>query len=360
MSITLPSPPDVADPVSEGDGCNVDANVIHDKHVNMVKETALQLGLHELNLHDHEDAICSKPLELFATKKLVKICAPMVRYSKLPFRMLVRKYGCDLAYTPMMMSDCFVRSSKARDSDFVYMHDDKPLIAQFAANNVKDFADATQLISPYVDGVGLNCGCPQRWALQDGLGACLIHKPQLVADIVKETRARLQDPEFTVSVKIRIKKDFRETVDFCQKMESAGASWIAVHGRTTDQRNQPVNLEVIRLVKENVSIPVVANGDIRSLQDAHRVQKETGVDGVMAARGMLDNPAMFAGYEVTPLDCLKDWVKISLELGTSFTTFHHHLMYMMEHITSRAEKRVFNGLNSTTAILDYLSQHYNI
>ncbi len=85
-------------------------------------------------------------------------------------------------------------------------------------------------------------------------------------------------------------------------------SWIAVHGRTKEQRCQPVNLEAIRLIRESVSVPVIANGDVRSLEDAVRVTEETGVHGVMAARGILSNPAMYAGYSHTPLQCVQDWV----------------------------------------------------
>ena len=80
----------------------------------------------------------------------------------------------------------------------------------------------------------------------------------------------------------------------------------------------------------------------------------------MVARGLLANPAMFAGYEETPLKCIWDWVDLALELGTPYMCFHQHLMYMMEKITSRQEKRVFNALSSTTAVLDYLADHYGI
>lgn len=82
--------------------------------------------------------------------------------------------------------------------------------------------------------------------------------------------------------------------------------------------------------------------------------------GVMVARGLLANPAMFAGYEETPLKCIQDWVNIALEHGTPFTCFHHHLMYMMERITSKQEKKVFNVLSSTSAVLDYLNDHYGV
>lgn len=298
-----------------------------------------------------------RPLKLFEEKKIVKICAPMVRYSKLPFRMLVRQYGCDLAFTPMIISDSFIRSLKARDSDFTTCAEDRPLIVQFAAKNAEEFANAAEIVAPYSDGVDLNCGCPQRWTMAEGYGACLIKKPELVKDMVNQTRSRVNKQDFSVSIKIRIHNDIRETVDMCQKAEKAGASWVTVHGRTKEQRAQPVNLEAIKIIKDSLQCPVIANGDIKSLEDAEKIAEFTGVNGVMAARGILQNPAMFAGYDSTPLDCVKNWLDISTRLGTTYQCFHNHLVYMLERVLPRSERRIFNALASSSAVIDYLKEN---
>ncbi|XP_053799067.1 tRNA-dihydrouridine(20a/20b) synthase [NAD(P)+]-like isoform X2 [Vidua chalybeata] len=258
-------------------------------------------------------------MDLFHSGQVVKICAPMVRYSKLAFRTLVRKYSCDLCYTPMIVAADFVRSAKARDSEFTTNKGDHPLIVQFAAKEAQVLCDAARIICPFADGIDLNCGCPQR-----------------------------------------IHEDLRRTVDLCQKAEAAGVSWITVHGRSIEERHQPVHYDAIKIIKQSMSIPIVANGDIKSLKDAENVHHLTEADGVMVARGLLANPAMFAGYEETPFQCIQDWVDIALEHGTPFTCFHHHLMYMMERITSKQEKKVFNVLSSTSAVLDYLNDHYGL
>ncbi|WAR25752.1 DUS4L-like protein [Mya arenaria] len=210
---------------------------------------------------DGDEFTWKRPMELFEENEMVKICAPM----------------------------------------------DRPLIVQFAAHNDIDFGNAAEIVAPYSDGVDLNCGCPQRWAMADGYGACLIHKPNLVQDIVRQARNRVPRSDFTVSVKIRIHEDIRETVEYCKKMEAAGVSFLSVHGRTKDQRNQPVNLEAVRLIQENVGVPVVANGDIKSMEDVDHIRTVTGAKGAMCARGILANPAMFVGYDNTPLECIKDW-----------------------------------------------------
>lgn len=134
----------------------------------------------------------------------------MFNLKRLQFRELIRKYDCDLAYTPMIMSDSFVRSQKARDNEFTTNDNDRPLIVQFAANNSNDFATSAQFVQNCADGVELNCGCPQRWAIQEGVGAGLIDKNELVCEMVKEARRRLNyDKNFTVAVKIRLHENLR-------------------------------------------------------------------------------------------------------------------------------------------------------
>ena len=195
----------------------------------------------------------------------------------------------------------------------------------------------------------------------------------------------------------RIHKDLRRTVDLCQKAEAAGVSWITVHGRTAEERHQPVHFDAIKTIKDSVSVPVIANGDIKYLRDVESTHQLTGVDGrfvsmhislsnkyiycfitdaqvtvflcyflfvwicslgVMAARGLLANPAMFDGYEDTPLECVWDWVDIAVEQGTPFTCFHQHLIYMLERVSSQPERKVFNSLSSTSAVIDYLQNTY--
>ncbi|NXS77007.1 DUS4L synthase, partial [Pandion haliaetus] len=144
------------------------------------------------------------PMDLFHSGQVVKICAPMVRYSKLAFRTLVRKYSCDLCYTPMIVAADFVRSAKARDSEFTTNKvGDHPLIVQFAAKEAQVLCDAARIVCPFADGIDLNCGCPQRWAMAEGYGACLINKPEVVQDMVRHVRNQIDNPRFSVSIKIR-------------------------------------------------------------------------------------------------------------------------------------------------------------
>ena len=161
-------------------------------------------------------------------------------------------------------------------------------------------------MSNHCNGVDLNCGCPQRWAQQEGIGACLINKPDFIADLVKQTKNQCRE-DLSVSIKIRIHSDINRyavsilsfsyyhfhkiyyqvikyltnlkhlvyfrTVDLCRQAEAAGISYLTVHGRRKDQKGEPVNLDAIKAIKDSMQIPVVANGDINSIDDAMRVKR---------------------------------------------------------------------------------------
>ncbi|XP_011160285.1 tRNA-dihydrouridine(20a/20b) synthase [NAD(P)+]-like isoform X1 [Solenopsis invicta] len=291
--------------------------------------------------------------------RMIKICAPMVRYSKLQFRTLVRQYGCDICFTPMILADSFVQSSKARDNEFTTHKNDQPLIVQFAANTVNDFVDASVMVAPYCNGVDLNCGCPQRWAMQEGYGADLLKKPELVKDLVYQVRNRIPRP-FTVSAKIRLLKDIRQTILLCQTLEKAGASFLTVHARTPKMRNEPIDLDSLKFLRDHVQLPLVANGDAKSLETAKSLFKESRCEGVMSARGILTNPALFSGYSVTPLTCIQDWLNITSTIPTEFQCFHHHLIFMLEKILPKKDRTLFNSLQSKSSVLEFLKDYYDV
>ncbi|KAF0427428.1 tRNA-dihydrouridine synthase [Gigaspora margarita] len=272
---------------------------------------------------------------------------------------LFSSYNVDLAYTPMILAKEFKNSSVARDFDFSTSPTDSPLIIQFASNSPVELAKAAELVIGYVDGIDLNCGCPQKWALNEGIGANLMDKPELVKDMIRTIKGSGVNLPF--SIKIRIHNDMRKTLSFTKNAESVGVDFIAIHGRTRRQKStSPIDLDTIRLCKESLQIPVIANGNVFSLEDANILCENTKVDGVMTARGILKNPALFAGYESTPWECVDRFIKLSLGLGTTHYIFHHHLMYMFEDFMSNAERKTFNTLTSIPAIVDYLGEHYGL
>ncbi|XP_069693410.1 tRNA-dihydrouridine(20a/20b) synthase [NAD(P)+]-like isoform X2 [Periplaneta americana] len=256
----------------------------------------------------------------------------------------------------MILADSFVKSSKARESEFTTNKGDRPLIVQFAAKNPSDFANAAEMVRSYTDGVDLNCGCPQKWAMNEGYGASLLKKPHLIRDIILQVKNRIPGP-FTVSVKLRIMENLRSTVELCRTLESAGVSFLTVHARTPVQKHQPINEEALCEIKRSIGVPMIANGDVKSLVGAEELHQKTGCDGVMAARGILANPAFFAGHPVTPLCCVQDWVTISTATGTPFQCFHHHLVFMLEKILPKPKRLIFNVLKKREHVLSFLEEY---
>lgn len=321
-------------------------------------------------------------LDLFQENKLVKVCAPMVRYSKLQFRNLVKLYNCDLTFTPMILANSFCQSEKARKNEFTTNLLDTPLITQFAANTVYDFVGAAHLSSPYCNGVDLNCGCPQRWAKELELGCAMLKKPELVYDIVRQCRNKISKP-FSVSVKMRLLNEIDETVNFCKQLELCGVSFLSVHARTSNQFSGSIDKNILKLIKENCNIPIIANGGLTSLEECILLQTETNCNGVMVANGLLTNPMLFSGVATTTINCIQNWLNIcynstltveryEAELknpkftiqekphNLTFQCFHHHLVFMLEKILSKKDKNIFNNLRTFNDVLEFIEHRFHV
>ncbi|KAK4584725.1 hypothetical protein RGQ29_022430 [Quercus rubra] len=224
------------------------------------------------------------------------IVAPMVDNSELPFRMLCRKYGAEAAYTPMLHSRIFTETEKYRDQEFTTCKEDRPLFVQFCANDPDILLEAARRVEPFCDYVDINLGCPQRIAKRGNYGAFLMDNLPLVKSLVQKLALNLQVP---VSCKIRLFPDLQVTINYAKMLEEAGCSLLAVHGRTRDEKDGKkirADWNSIRAVKDALRIPVLANGNIRHIDDVQNCLEETGAEGVLSAESLLENPALFAGY----------------------------------------------------------------
>lgn len=154
----------------------------------------------------------------------------------------------------------------------------------------------------------MSCRCPQRIARRGNYGAFLMDNLPLVKSLVEKLASNLNVP---VSCKIRIFPNLQDTINYAKMLEDAGCALLAVHGRTRDEKDGKkfrANWNVIKAVRDAVRIPVLANGDVRHMDDVLSCLQETCVEGVLSAESLLENPALFAGYRTA------EWVSESEDI----------------------------------------------
>ncbi|KAI9704340.1 MAG: hypothetical protein M1836_007201 [Candelina mexicana] len=187
-----------------------------------------------------------------------------------------------------------------------------------------------------------------------------MHERQKVADMVRAVKKGC-GKDFCVSVKIRVHKDLRETTDFVKAVGAAGVDYITCHGRRRSQRSsEPVDLDAIKLVKETATVPVVANGDVFDIKDVQRIVNYTGVDGVMSARGLLSNPALFAGYDTTPREAVEKFMGYAVKQPLPFPLVKHHLSEMTVKMLSKKERLEMLDATNMLDLIDWLDERFEL
>lgn len=264
-------------------------------------------------------------------KKPKYVVAPMVDQSFLAFRMLTRKYNAELCYTPMLHSKIFAHDATYRKKYFTTAPEDRPLVVQFCANEPLYLLKAAKFVEDRCDAVDLNLGCPQNIARKGNYGAFLMDNPTLVFELVSILHKYLKVPVFC---KMRVFPDVEETIKFAKMLESAGCQLLTVHGRTREQKGHQqglANLDIIRRIKEELSIPVIANGNIREFSDVQKSLDATTADGVMSAETILCNPALYSGKTVHPCDISHEFMDLcEKKYPTNFKYIRTHLLQILK------------------------------
>lgn len=228
-----------------------------------------------------------------------KIVAPMVDQSELAWRILSRKYGATLAYTPMIHAKNFANSEKYRRDMWSELdgdsEQDRPLVVQFCANDPEILLEAAKHFVGKCDAVDLNLGCPQGIAKRGKYGAFLMEDWDLIYRLINTLNVNLEIP---VTAKIRVYDDLEKTLEYAKMVLSAGAQFLTIHGRTREMKGQKTGLadwKVLKYLRDNLPKDTVffANGNILYPEDITRCLTEIGCDAVMSAEGNLYNPAVF-------------------------------------------------------------------
>lgn len=258
------------------------------------------------------------------------VLAPMAGVCNSAFRKIIKEMGCPLVYAEMVSDKGLIYDSKKTKEMLYFEECERPIAQQIFGSDKDTFVEAAKMVYDIMkpDIIDINMGCPvPKVAIKSQAGAALLKSPEKIREIVSEVVKAVPVP---VTVKIRSGWDSNSinAVEVAKICEEAGASAITVHGRTRSQGySGKVDLDIIKKVKENVSIPVIGNGDITSVESAKEMLHYTGCDAIMIGRGVLGNPWLIKEI-ITYLDTEEVTNKPTYE--EKIAMCFHHLDYLMK------------------------------
>ena len=274
------------------------------------------------------------------------ILAPMAGITDLPYRLLCKEQGCSLVYTEMVSAKAIYYNNKNTKLLLQIDEKERPVAVQLFGSDPDLLADMAKRIieeNPYIDIIDINMGCPVPKIVNNNEGSALMKNPKLVGQIVNKVSNAIDKP-----LTIKIRKGFNDNeinaVEIAKIAEQNGVSAIAVHGRTREQYySGKADWNIIREVKEAVTIPVLGNGDVFTPYDAKRLIDQTGCDGILIGRGAQGNPWIFSRVihyletgellKEPDIDEIVETINRHLEMLTEYKGSYTAIREMRKHIS---------------------------
>lgn len=223
------------------------------------------------------------------------ILAPMAGVTSTAFRKMCLEMGAGLVYAEMVSDKGLTYHNKKTLDMTKILESEHPISMQLFGSDETSLLEAAQIVikNSNVDIIDINMGCPVKKVVTSGAGSALLKTPEKIYDIVKTLTSNLDIP-ITIKIRLGWDNDHINALEIARLAEKAGASAIAIHGRTRSQMyNGNATYDIIKQIKQSINIPVIANGDINTPQKAKEVLDYTGCDAVMIGRAACGNPWIF-------------------------------------------------------------------
>ncbi len=298
------------------------------------------------------------------------ILAPMAGYTDLAFRKMCQDFGAGLVCTEMVSSKALHYKNKKTEDLLLSLDGESPRAVQIFGHepNIMAEACANPLLSKY-DIIDINMGCPAKKITSNGDGSSLLKNIELAREVISACVKATNKP-ITVKFRIGYGEGENIAVSFAKMCEEAGASAITVHGRTTAQGYSGTpNYEAIKKVKEAVKIPVFANGDCKTREDAEKILNITKADGIMVGRAALGKPEVFSEIVFGEIINVNKLEQIKFHYNTMLKHYSENYVvkYMRSHLAFYLSGRYKNSkalvelikLNSTAEVLEKLDSLFN-
>jgi len=293
------------------------------------------------------------------------ILAPMAGYTDLPFRVLCREMGSAMSYVPCILDEAVIHGASMTDALLRFSSEERPVAIQLLSKDEDSLAEAgRRLLALDPDFIDLNLGCPARHVSWRGRGAALLCDPRKIGALVSRLTRAVSVP---VTAKIRLgwDEESRNYLEVAHILEDGGVAAIGVHGRTKAQGfGGRADWGAIAEVKAAVKVPVLANGDVRTVADIAAIRTATGCDAVLIGRGAVGNPWIFQRRDIAGVSYLERLAMIRRHLAAmvvhygeplGVVLFRKHLLkYVQELEGAKALRQRLVTLESPEAVMDLL------
>ncbi len=282
-----------------------------------------------------------KPLKIGNLKlKNPLFLSPMVDVTDLPYRLICRKAGVAMTYTPMLYIDAILHKNKATTDLMKTSEKDRPVGLQVTGDSQKEFKDLGPHLKDF-DLVDINCGCPSIRITGTKAGSYLLLHPEKIAGMIKILKSeKVNEEEIPVTAKIRLGFNKNNVMEVAKSVEKAGADAITLHARLATQGGKtPADWKWIKKIKDNLGIPVIGNGDVINGPKAEEMLDIA--DGVMVARAAIGDPYVFERI----LRYLKTGKEPEFDYKKNILAFKEYIELSKKHKTLNIQRIKYLGSN---------------